>query len=202
MHSLNPATVNQECITAFNDLKLNKKYKYIVYKLSDDYKEIVVEHASDSKDYDEFREKLINATSKSRSGAVGKGPRYAVYDFEYSLASGDGIRYAFCAVLRWPLLYVAQQYSQQTNELDRNKITFIAWSPDDAGIQVRSLTHATWSTASVSTNIPLQPKMIYASSKEALKRTLTGIAHEHQANDSDDIEYDTILKNVSKGLAA
>ncbi|KAH6955179.1 hypothetical protein DER45DRAFT_572263 [Fusarium avenaceum] len=148
------ATVNQECITAFNDLKLNKKYKYIVYKLSDDYKEIVVEHASESKDYDEFREKLINATSKSRSGAVGKGPRYAVYDFEYSLASGDGIR---------------------------NKITFIAWSPDDAGIQ---------------------PKMIYASSKEALKRTLTGIAHEHQANDSDDIEYDTILKNVSKGLAA
>ncbi|SPJ85431.1 Cofilin [Fusarium torulosum] len=148
------ATVNQECITAFNDLKLNKKYKYIVYKLSDDYKEIVVEHASENREWEDFREKLINATSKSRSGAVGKGPRYAVYDFEYSLASGDGIR---------------------------NKITFIAWSPDDAGIQ---------------------PKMIYASSKEALKRTLTGIAHEHQANDSDDIEYDTILKNVSKGLAA
>jgi hypothetical protein len=148
------ATVNQDCITAFNDLKLNKKYKYIVYKLSDDYKEIVVEHASENRDWEDFREKLINATSKSRSGAVGKGPRYAVYDFEYNLASGDGIR---------------------------NKITFIAWSPDDAGIQ---------------------PKMIYASSKEALKRTLTGIAHEHQANDSDDIEYDTILKNVSKGLAA
>lgn len=25
-------------------------------------------------------------------GAVGKGPRYAVYDFEYNLASGDGVR--------------------------------------------------------------------------------------------------------------
>lgn len=43
--------------------------------------------------------------------------------------------------------------------------------------------------------------MIYASSKEALKRTLTGIAYETQANDADDIEYDTILKSVSKGLA-
>jgi predicted oxidoreductase len=62
-----------------------------------------------------------------------------------------------------------------------NKITFLAWSPDDAGIQ---------------------PKMIYASSKEALKRSLTGIAVELQANDSDDIEYGTILKTVSKGLAA
>lgn len=43
--------------------------------------------------------------------------------------------------------------------------------------------------------------MIYASSKEALKRTLTGIASELQANDGDDIEYDTILKTVSKGQA-
>lgn len=43
--------------------------------------------------------------------------------------------------------------------------------------------------------------MIYASSKEALRRSLTGIAFELQANDQDDIEYDTIIKQVSKGLA-
>lgn len=43
--------------------------------------------------------------------------------------------------------------------------------------------------------------MVYASSKEALKRALTGIAIELQANDQDDIEYDTVLKVVSKGLA-
>jgi hypothetical protein len=43
--------------------------------------------------------------------------------------------------------------------------------------------------------------MIYASSKEALKRSLTGLATEYQANDSDDIEYDTIIKIVSKGGA-
>ncbi|GKT78738.1 cofilin [Colletotrichum tofieldiae] len=45
-------------------------------------------------------------------------------------------------------------------------------------------------------------KMIYASSKEALKRSLTGIATELQANDPDDIEYDSILKTVSKGMAS
>jgi cofilin/tropomyosin-type actin-binding protein len=48
---------------------------------------------------------------------------------------------------------------------------------------------------------PVKAKMIYASSKDALKRALTGIATELQANDSDDIEYDTVLKTVSKGLA-
>ncbi|KAM0536217.1 hypothetical protein ACHAP9_002222 [Verticillium nonalfalfae] len=145
---------NEECIEAYNDLKLNKKYKYIVFKLSDDNKQIVIEEASESKDWETFRERLINATSKSKTGAVGKGPRYAVYDFQYSLASGEG---------------------------ERNKIAFIAWSPDDAGIMA---------------------KMIYASSKEALKRSLTGLATELQANDHDDIEYDSIIKTVSKGLAA
>lgn len=38
-----------------------------MYKLSDNYKEIVVEEASDDKDWDNFREKLINATAKSRT---------------------------------------------------------------------------------------------------------------------------------------
>jgi hypothetical protein len=35
-----------------------------------------------------------------------------------------------------------------------------------------------------------QAKMVYASSKEALKRSLPGIAAELQANDTDDIEYE------------
>lgn len=43
--------------------------------------------------------------------------------------------------------------------------------------------------------------MLYASSKDALKRALNGIAVEIQANDSDDIEFDSILSKVSKGMA-
>ena len=33
------------------------------------------------------------ANYRVSQGAVGKGPRYAVYDVEYQLASGEGIRY-------------------------------------------------------------------------------------------------------------
>ncbi len=43
--------------------------------------------------------------------------------------------------------------------------------------------------------------MIYASSKDALKRALNGIGTEFQANDEDDIEYQSVLNKVSKGLA-
>jgi len=145
--------VSPECITKFNELKLGKSIKYIIYKLSDDYKEVVVEEASENGDWETFREKLVNAKSKSKNGKETKGPRYAVYDFNYDLASGEG---------------------------SRSKITFIAWSPDDAGIQA---------------------KMVYASSKDALKRALNGLATEFQANDHDDIEYQSVLARVSKGLA-
>lgn len=41
-----------------------------------------------------------------------------------------------------------------------------------------------------------QPKMIYAASKEALKRSLEGFAYEIQANDSDDLEYESIHNAV------
>lgn len=55
---------------------------------------------------------------------------------------------------------------------------------------------------SISDNAPFladtnkQPKMIYAASKEALKRSLEGFAYELQANDSDDLEHSSILNAI------
>lgn len=45
----------------------------------------------------------------------------------------------------------------------------------------------------------LQPRMMYSSSKEAIKRALNGLAADIQANDADDIEFDSIKSRVSKG---
>jgi cofilin len=98
-------SVAPECISAFNDLKLKKELKYIIYKISDDWKEIVVEETSTDGDYSTFRQKLLDAKSKDKKGKEGIGGRYAVFDIEYDLESGEG---------------------------KRNKITFISWCPDDA----------------------------------------------------------------------
>lgn len=145
--------ISKECIQAYQELKLYKKYRFIIYKLSDDFRTVEVEELSNDGDWENFREKLISAQTKSKNGSMGKGPRFAIYDFNYELSSGEG---------------------------SRNKIVFISWSPDDAAIQA---------------------KMIYASSKDGLKRALEGIASEFQANDEDEIEYQSVLKNISKGLA-
>lgn len=41
--------------------------------------------------------------------------------------------------------------------------------------------------------------MMYSSSKEAIKRALNGLAADIQANDADDIEWESVLTRVSKG---
>lgn len=101
--------VAPECIEAFNELKLNKSHKWIIYKISDDWKQIVVEETSKEANYAAFREKLLNAKSKNKKGEEVMGGRYAVYDIGYDLGEGQ-----------------------------RNKITFISWVPDDAPTIVRT----------------------------------------------------------------
>ena len=94
MYLSHSISVAPECISTFNELKLGKgTVKYIIYKLSDDYKEIVVEESSSDGDWETFQSKLMNAKA-SYKGKEGKGPRYAVYDFEYELEAGEGKRYA------------------------------------------------------------------------------------------------------------
>jgi len=101
--------VSDQCITKYNELKLGKAIKYIIYKLSDDKKTIVVltDSAADEAPagseaaYEKFLEHLPENDC-----------RYAVYDFEYQLAGGEG---------------------------SRSKICFYAWSPDDAPVRAKMI---------------------------------------------------------------
>merc|ERR1712046_358016 len=56
-----------------------------------------------------------------------------------------------------------------------NKLIFVAWSDDNASIK---------------------PKMLYASSKDALKKTLTGINDEYQATEKSDLDLVEIKKKA------
>jgi hypothetical protein len=67
-------------LECFQDLKLKKKYKYILYKLDDDYKSIIIEKTVEEASYDDFVSDLTSS-----------GPRYAVYDFDYE-KPGEGQR--------------------------------------------------------------------------------------------------------------
>merc|ERR1711907_298007 len=59
----------------------------------------------------------------------------------------------------------------------RNKILFISWSPDTSRIK---------------------SKMIYASSKDTLKKSLVGLAKDVQATDQSEIDYQTVFDIVTR----
>lgn len=139
----NSVAVSDEALKAFNDLKLGKKYKYVIYKLNDNKTEIVVDKTSTDDSYDAFLEEFPENDCK-----------YAVYDFEYEISAGEG---------------------------KRSKIVFYQWSPDTASIRA---------------------KMVYASSKDALRRSLNGVSSDIQGTDFSEVSYDSVLEKVSRGAGS
>ncbi|WVQ71075.1 cofilin [Cryptococcus sp. DSM 104548] len=129
----------QECLEKFQELKTGKKLTYVLYGLSEDKRSIVVLKTSDDKDFQTFVNDLPEADC-----------RWAVYDFEFTLPGGEGIR---------------------------NKLCFVFWSPDDA---------------------PVRSKMIFASSKDALRRRLDGVALEIQATDFSEITREVVLDKATR----
>ncbi|CDS11885.1 hypothetical protein LRAMOSA04081 [Lichtheimia ramosa] len=130
--------VNDQCLELYQEFKLRKSYKYIIFKLSDDLKEIVVEKAAETGTYDEFLACL-----------PADEPRYAVYDFDYE-KPGEGQRF---------------------------KITFYSWIPDTAKVR---------------------QKMLYASSKDALRKKLVGLAIEIQGTDFSEVDHEAVLEKASR----
>jgi cofilin len=81
-------SIEDECITAFNEFRLSRgKVKFVIYKITDDKKRVVVEESSGDKDWEVFRSKLSDA----KDAAGNPAPRFAVYDVEYEIP-GEGIR--------------------------------------------------------------------------------------------------------------
>ncbi|ODV85173.1 hypothetical protein CANARDRAFT_28470 [[Candida] arabinofermentans NRRL YB-2248] len=135
--------VSDEALKAFNDLKLGKKYKYIIYALNDKKTEIVVDKTSVDGSYDDFLEELPENDCK-----------YAIFDFEYEIGNGEG---------------------------KRSKIVFYQWSPDTANVRA---------------------KMVYASSKDALRRALNGVSTDIQGTDFSEVAFESVLERVSRGAGS
>lgn len=132
-------TVHDECLAVFQELKLRKKHKYIIFRLNDAKTEIIKYKESTSQEYEDFLTDLPENEC-----------RWAVYDLEYQKEEG-GLR---------------------------NKIIFFHWSPDGAKIK---------------------DKMVAASSREAIRRALVGIAVEIQGTDSSEVAYETVLEKAKRG---
>ncbi|MDT0616123.1 actin-binding ADF family protein [Streptomyces lancefieldiae] len=130
--------INDVCLQEYQALKLGKKHRYIIFNLSKDNTEIIVEKASSSPEYDDFIADLPETEC-----------RWAVYDLEFE-KDGAG---------------------------KRNKIVFYSWSPDEAKIK---------------------QKMSFAASKDALRRSLVGVAVEMQGTEYSEIDFESALDKARR----
>jgi len=89
-----------ECVPLYEELKLKKKLKYIIYKLNANNTEIVVEKKSESGDYDDFIADLPETEC-----------RWAVYDFEYEAPDGGKRNklsfFAWCVIMTLSVLFAS-----------------------------------------------------------------------------------------------
>ncbi|XP_039625047.1 cofilin-1 [Polypterus senegalus] len=76
--------------------------------------------------------------------------------------------------------YALYDATYETKETKKEDLVFIFWAPESA---------------------PLKSKMIYASSKDAIKKKFTGIKHEWQVNGLDDIKDRATLAQKLGGNA-
>lgn len=73
------------------------------------------------------------------------------------------------------------EYEIGGGEGKRSKIVFYTWSPDTA---------------------PIRSKMVYASSKDALRRALNGVSTDIQGTDFSEVAYESVLERVSKSAGS
>ncbi|ODV60910.1 cofilin ASCRUDRAFT_76258 [Ascoidea rubescens DSM 1968] len=72
------------------------------------------------------------------------------------------------------------EYTISQGEGKRSKIVFFSWSPDDAKIR---------------------NKMVYASSRDGLRRALNGVYADIQGTDLSEVSYDTVLEKINRSGA-
>eukprot|EP01115_Flamella_aegyptia_P007419 TRINITY_DN30861_c0_g1_i1.p1 TRINITY_DN30861_c0_g1~~TRINITY_DN30861_c0_g1_i1.p1 ORF type:complete len:139 (-),score=26.77 TRINITY_DN30861_c0_g1_i1:120-536(-) len=72
--------------------------------------------------------------------------------------------------------YAVYDFDYQLDEGKRNKLIFVLWTPDNSGIK---------------------SKLLYAATKDAIKKKLVGISTEIQATDDSEIEYDYVFSKIT-----
>lgn len=122
---------------AFLELQRKKVYRYVIFKIDEKKKEVIVEKTgSPAESYDDFTAALPENDC-----------RYAVYDFDF----------------------VTSENCQ------KSKIFFIAWSPSISRIRA---------------------KMLYATSKDRFRREMDGIHYEIQATDPTELDLEVLRERA------
>lgn len=88
----------------YQELKLRKRFRYIVYKLNDDNTSVVISRSEERAPGEGNRSADMNKAREDyarfvRENLPDDDCRYAVYDFEFEKSPGEGFRNKICFVV-------------------------------------------------------------------------------------------------------
>jgi cofilin len=129
-------TIAPDILGYFNEMKLHKAYRGIIFKMSDDNKQIVIDQIMNAGEAGSSYDDFLKAFPEDKC-------RYGLFDFIYD---NDGSR---C-----------------------QKICFFLWAPTKASIR---------------------DHMVYAASKDSLRKSLSGIPLDIQATEASDMAYEEVI---------
>jgi cofilin len=131
--------IDSQLISEFNEFKMSSKHRFMLFKVSDDKKSIILDTKGD-----------INRTYADFVSALPQNDcRYGVVNFEYNQGA-DG---------------------------KRSKIVFVNWAPETA---------------------PIKSKMVYAGTKNDLKKSLVGLSIEIQGTDLSEVDEGEVLTKLQQ----
>lgn len=133
--------VHDDCLRAYEEVKMGHRWLYVIFKVSDDLRIIVEDRGGHDKTYYDFVEKLKEAEKLRQC-------RYAIFDVHFMQGG-----------------------------VPQEKLAFFFWSPESATIK---------------------QKMLYSSSKQALRNQMRGIHAEIQCNDDTDLAMSNVLERCMR----
>lgn len=183
--------VHDDCKLKFLELKTKRAFRFIVFKIEEKQKQVIVEKLGEpAESYEDFCTHLPADEC-----------RYAVYDFEFlTKESVPKSRIFFIAWYCWMISFILS--------IIKNLSTFLAWSQS-----LKNCTSIAWSlecaySLFIFVYVPcvlhrspdtskVRSKMIYASSKDRFKRELDGIQIELQATDPTEMGLDVFKSRAN-----
>ncbi|KAJ1872362.1 cofilin [Coemansia sp. RSA 486] len=160
--------VNDLCKAKFVGLKRCHLYRYVIFKINDDNKEIIVDHR--------YRTKKASSDASETEAVTEGDDRENTSNMDFETQSQEKIFTDFVARLpEDQCRYAVFDVEYAKGDVVSNKIVFISYSPDTAKIK---------------------PKMLYSASKDALTKVLDGIHESIQINDPDDLTLEHVQEKL------
>lgn len=169
--------VTDECTSSFMEMKWKKVHRYIVYKIEEKSRKVTVDK--------------VGGAGESYQDLAASLPvddcRYAVFDFDF--VTVDNCRKSKIFFIYWLDFTLIPFFKSLIRVISKGKIG-ISYNKNKHGLKGKMVIYRSPEASRI------RAKILYATSKDGLRRVLEGIHYELQATDPTEMGFDIIQERA------